>query len=60
MRIEDYCRKSGLTQIEVAKRLVTTRPRLNTLLKGKINLFSLDALVNMTTRAGMSVRLLVK
>ena len=60
MRIEDYCRKSGLTQVEAAKRLGGTQPRLNAMLKGKINLFSLDALVNMATRAGMSVRLLVK
>ncbi|MCC6472307.1 MAG: XRE family transcriptional regulator [Burkholderiales bacterium] len=60
MRIEDCCRESGKTQGEIAKRLGTTQPRLNALLKGRINLFSLDALVNMDTRAGLSVRLLVK
>jgi predicted XRE-type DNA-binding protein len=37
-----------------------TAPRFNALLKGKIELFSLDALVNIATRAGLSVRLLVK
>jgi predicted XRE-type DNA-binding protein len=37
-----------------------TAPRFNALLKGKIGIFSLDALVNIATRAGLSVRLLVK
>ena len=60
MRIEDYYRKSGMTQAKAAKRLGLTTPRLNALLKGKIDLFSLDALVNIATRAGLSVRLVVK
>ena len=60
MRIEDYYEKSGMTQGQAAKVLGLTTPRFNALLKGKIHLFSLDALVNIATRAGLSVRLLVK
>ncbi len=60
MRIEDYYDKSGMTQAQAAKALGLTTPRFNALLKGKITLFSLDALVNIATRAGLSVRLLVK
>ena len=60
MRIEDYYRWSGLTQAEAAKRLGLAQPRLNALLKGRIGLFSLDALVNMASRAGMRVELRVK
>ena len=60
MRIEDFFEKSGVTQVETAKRLGLTAPRFNALLKGKIELFSLDALVNLATRAGLSVRLQVK
>ncbi len=60
MRIEDHYRKSGMTQATVARSLGLTTPRFNALLKGKIGLFSLDALVNIATRAGLSVRLLVK
>ena len=37
-----------------------TQPRLNQLLKGKISLFSLDALVNMLAKAGMRVSMKVK
>ena len=60
MRIEDYYKKGGMTQAKAAKRLGLTTPRLNALLKGKIEPFSLDALVNIATRAGLSVRLVVK
>jgi predicted XRE-type DNA-binding protein len=59
MRIEDYYRKSGMTQSEAAATLGLTQPRLNALLKGKIGLFSLDALVNVASRAGLHVRLVV-
>lgn len=55
-----YVKKSGLTQKEAAKRLGVTQPRLSLLLKRKIALFSLDALVNMVTRAGMQVKLTVR
>ena len=60
MRIGDYCKASGRTQAEVARALGLTQPRLNALLKGRIDQFSLDALVNVASRAGMSVRLVVK
>ena len=60
MRVEDFVRKSGLTQQAAARLLGVTQPRLNQLLKRKIELFSLDALVNMLTKAGMRVELRVK
>ena len=60
MKIEDFCRRSGMTQAQAAKALGLTQPRLNALLKGKIGLFSLDALVNIASRAGLIVRLVVK
>ena len=60
IRIIEWYRKSGLTQAAAAKALGVTQPRLNALLKGKIGLFSLDALVNIAGRAGLAVRLVVK
>jgi predicted XRE-type DNA-binding protein len=60
MRIDDYFRSSGMTQADAAKALGLTQPRLNALLKGRIHLFSLDALVNIASHAGLSVRLIVK
>ena len=60
IRIVDFYKKSGVTQAQAAKTLGRTQPRLNALLKGKIGLFSLDALVNIASRAGLNVRLVVK
>ena len=60
MRIEDWVKESGMTQAAAAKLLGLTQPRLNALLKGKIGLFSLDALVTVVSKAGFSVRLVVK
>jgi predicted XRE-type DNA-binding protein len=51
---------SGMTQVEAAKVLGVTQPRFNQLLKGKIDVFSLDALVNMATNAGMRVGLTIR
>jgi predicted XRE-type DNA-binding protein len=45
------------TQAEAAKRLGVTQPRLNDLLRGRINKFSLDALVDLAGRTGHSVRM---
>ena len=59
-RIERYGRSSGLTQKACAARLGVTQPRLNDLLKAKIDKFSLDALVNMLGHAGMRVELKVR
>ena len=56
--IEDYYLKSGMTQARAANNLGLTQPRLNALLKGRIDLFSLDALVNTASRVGL--RLVVK
>ena len=60
IRIEKYVKQSGMTQADAARELGITQPRLNQLLKGKIQLFSLDALVNMLAQAGMRVNMTVK
>jgi predicted XRE-type DNA-binding protein len=42
-----------VTQREAARRLGLTQPRLNDLLKGRIDKFSLDALMQIAPRAGL-------
>jgi len=59
-KVERFAKRSGLTQTETARALGVTQPRLNDLLRGKIDKFSLDALVNMLGHAGMRVELRVK
>lgn len=60
IKIEQLVKKSGLIQSEAAKLLGITQPRINDLLKGRIEKFSLDALVNMVAHAGMEVKMTVK
>ena len=50
----------GLTQAEAARRFGVTQPRINDLLRGKVEKFSLDALVNMLAKAGLRVALQVR
>ena len=47
----------GLTQADAARRLGLTQPRLNDLLRGKLDKFSLDALVNLVPAAGLALHL---
>ena len=50
----------GLTQVEAAGRLEVTQPRLNDLLRGRVGKFSLDALILLAERAGLSVRVQIE
>ena len=55
--VEQEVRSWSLTQAKAAERLGVTQPRLNDLLRGKIAKFSLDALVDLSARAGLAVKL---
>ena len=50
----------GLKQREVAQILCASQPRVSDLLRGRIDLFSTDALIDMLARLGARVRLTVK
>jgi predicted XRE-type DNA-binding protein len=50
-------RSWNLSQDAAAVRLGVTRPRLNDLLRGKLGKFSLDALVNLATAAGLRLEI---
>lgn len=60
IKIERLVKESGLIQSEAAATLGITQSRLNDLLKGRVEKFSLDALVNILANAGMQVKLTVK
>lgn len=47
----------SVSQEQAAERLGVTRPRLNDLLRGKIDKFSLDALVNIAASAGLALHI---
>src|SRR5215813_12508214 len=48
------------TQAEAARVLRVTQPRISDLLRGRIDLFSTDALIDMLASLGIGVRLVVK
>ena len=55
MEISERIKAQELTQAQAAKVLHITQPRISALLKGKINDFRLDSLVDMAHRLGMQV-----
>jgi predicted XRE-type DNA-binding protein len=57
--LEKQIKTKGWTQAEAARRLGVTQPRISDLLRGKINLFALDTLVNMVSAAGLHVEMQV-
>ena len=57
--LERHIRRQSWTQAQAAKRLGVTQPRISDLLRGKINLFSLDMLVNMAASAGLHIEMQV-
>jgi len=50
----------GLTQAKAAKILRVTQSRVSNLLRGRIDLFSTDSLIDMLARLGMHVRFVLK
>ncbi|MFN0192607.1 MAG: helix-turn-helix domain-containing protein [Aestuariivirga sp.] len=58
--LTEHVKSLKLTQAAAAKRLGVTQPRLNDMLRGRINNFSIDALITLARRAGLTVELKVK
>ncbi|HYQ92470.1 MAG TPA: XRE family transcriptional regulator [Candidatus Competibacteraceae bacterium] len=60
LALQDYVSGLGMTQVDAAQRLGITQPRLNDLLRGRIDKFSLNALVHLLYKAGMRLGIEVK
>lgn len=55
MQIETIIEQSGWSQAEAAKRCGVSQPRVNDLLRGRMDRFSIDALVKMAAALGQRV-----
>lgn len=55
--LKDRIVQEGISQAQAAELFGVTQPRVSDLVRGKINLFGLDALVNMATAAGLHLEL---
>lgn len=60
MTLKNHIVSTGLNQSEAAKLFSITQPRVSDLMRGKINLFAIDALVNMAAAAGLYVEISVR
>ena len=58
--IAEYIHCSKMTQTEAAKTLGVTQPRVSDLMRGKIDVFSLDTLVNMLAAAEIQLEIRLK
>jgi len=59
-RIRKLIEERELTQATAARLFGVTQPRISDLVRGKIDLFSIDGLVDMLTRANCRVSLVVR
>ena len=50
----------GMRQSEAAKVLKVTQPRVSDLLRGRVDLFSTDTLIDMLARLGIRVRFVLR
>lgn len=57
--LQQRLRASRLTQVRAAKLLGVTQPRVSDLMRGRIDLFSLETLIDMLARAGARVKVSV-
>jgi len=60
MKLKDHIEQRELSQTQAARLFGVTQPRISDLMRGRIDLFSIDTLVNMLAAAGMQVELRVR
>ena len=60
MALQEWVKTQHKTQVEAAKILGVTQPRMSDLARGRIHLFSLDVLMDMAMIAGLSPRIAFK
>ncbi|MBN3818132.1 XRE family transcriptional regulator [Paraburkholderia sp. Se-20369] len=58
--LKHHITRMEISQAQAATLLGITQPRISDLMRGKINLFGLDTLVNMATAAGLRVEMRVR
>jgi predicted XRE-type DNA-binding protein len=60
IKVQKLIETKKLTQTELAKSLRITRPQVGELLRGRIDLFSTDELIDILARLGVRVRLVLQ
>ena len=60
IELTELIKRRGMTQAEAARLFAVTQPRISDLTRGKIDLFSLDALIDMAAVAGLAPQIKIK
>lgn len=60
MALQQQIAHNRLSPAEAARRFGVTEPRITELINGKVNLFDLNALVNMATTAGLHCEIQIR
>jgi predicted XRE-type DNA-binding protein len=60
LRLREIIQRRNLTQAKAAKLFGVSQPRVSDLMRGKIERFSVDTLIEMLFRAGVEVQLTFK
>lgn len=60
MALQRWVKDSGKTQAEAARLFGITQPRMSDLMRGKIGLFSLDAMMDIATAAGLDPHIAIR
>jgi predicted XRE-type DNA-binding protein len=58
--LKNHIARTEMSQVQAAELFGVTQPRVSDLMRGKINLFALDALVTMAAAAGLRIELRVR
>jgi predicted XRE-type DNA-binding protein len=58
--VESYINENNLTQEQASKVMGVARPRISDAIRGKVDKFTIDALVDMLSRAGVSVAVTIE
>jgi predicted XRE-type DNA-binding protein len=59
-RLEEFIQVEALTQRQAAAFFGVSQPRISNLVRGRVDLFSLDTLVDMVTQAGVRIEVLLR
>ena len=59
VKLQKVIKARGLTQAEAAERLGVTQPRVSDLMRGRIDLFSIDTLIDMLARLGLRAKVVL-
>ncbi len=60
MALKQHIARAQMSQAQAARLFGVTQPRISDLMRGKVNPFGLDALVNLAAAAGLHVEMRVQ